>query len=219
MPKKQLSKHRRLSRTEEEAIYQTFLLTNNKAEAARLHNRSYATAIKAIKKIETENKVVALTPGTDDHRNARANIAEALQGRIMGKAADVLESVGEDDLRDGKHTDIEYDDSGRITHKRIYGSSGVEKATMFGILQDKLVVSNKQISDLRGTQANMGLLVPEERDQLLDAIKSKAENIELLRINFKDDVPDLATRVEAASEAYHEEVDPDVITLDDLDNA
>jgi hypothetical protein len=208
-----------LTETEEEALYQTYLLTRNKAQTSRIHNRSYQTTINVIKKIEEENRQVALVPGTEDHRQARINVAANLQGRVMGVAMEVLESIKKDDLTDGVHTDIEYDDNGNIVHKRMYGARGVEKATMFGILHDKLPVSEKFLEQLRGTNSVAGLLMPEDRDSLLEAIRGKVDSIQALRINFKEDSPDLATRVEAAETAYHEELDPDVITLEDLDNA
>ena len=198
---------------EEEGIYQTFLLTRNKAETCRQHKRAAMTVAKVIAKIEKENAEV-----TGEHKNVRANAAETMQGRLLAKTTQVLDSIVPDDLADGVYTDIEYDDNNNIVNKRMYGARGVEKATMVGIMVDKLAVNQKYTSELRGEEASGGLLIPQDRDALLNAISGKIESIEAFRINMKDTVPDLATRVEVAKVMKDEMDDPTVVSLDEFDN-
>ena len=210
-PRKKLSRF--LTATDRESIYQTFLLTRNKAETARIHNRSPLTVSRAIKEIEKDNALVA-----GEHKEARASVAEIMQGRVLKKSSEVLDSIVADDLANGVHTEITYDDNNNIVHKRMYGARGLEKSTMFGILTDKLSVHAKFVNDLRGAEASGSLLMPTDRDSLMEAISGKINSIEVLKISLKDEVPELATRVEAAVIAKEEMDDPTVISLDDFDN-
>ena len=214
MPKKK-GDRKALTPTEREHIWQTYnVFGKNKSETARRCNCSTQSVAKVVREIEAQNELSV------ESREARAEAAVGIQRRTQLKADTILESITKQDVTSGRIPIRDKDNN--ITGYREFGPSLLQKATAYGILTDKSKVALDYENALRQDEQSGKLLVPQDIEGLKRAIQGTARSIQMLNIQFKDDIPDLATKVENLAleeEARKEplEIEAEVISLDDFD--
>lgn len=162
--------------TDEEAMYQLFLLYGSKKKAAEVFGCDPRTVAKVVKERES------LDP---DYHIARARSAARVAGKIGVTAEKVLDSITDQELK------TKYDDKGKRT-----GPSIVEKGTLFGILKDKERQTQEYIN-LIEDKDKPTFLIPSDLQGLLTGIAATASRLMKVSPQFRQDNPDLAERTAA----------------------
>lgn len=184
-------KGRHLSKADDEVVYQTALALESKAEAARQLNIPERTVHRAIARVESRKTAAQL-------EESRKNAAAALTSAVEEQTHEILESISEDDLKSGRIA-IK-DKNGEVVDYKYYGPSLLQKATSVGILTDKLRVLRDMENSVGKDLGSGALMMPEDADKLLSAIKNRVESIQVLQVNLRRDHPELATRLEPLME-------------------
>jgi transposase-like protein len=210
MPKKK-GDIKRLTPTDKEWIWQTYnVMGKNKSATAKKCGFAYPTIIKVIKEIEEQN---AADPKT---RESRADTLQDLQNRIQVKADVILDSITDEDLKSGRI--VTRDEEGNITAVKEYGPSILQKATSYGIVQDKRRVVFDNEMALRQDEQSGKLLTPQDIAGMDKAILASVERIGIMNVHFRKENPDLATKVDnLALNQEVKEAKAEVINLDDMD--
>ncbi len=206
---------KKLSPVDREWVYQTFVVTDNKAETARRCNVSLGSVNNIIKDFTGKNPDKPQLPVT---RADRA-MAHAEQAQRIRSTADMaLESITQEDLDSGR---IELRDAeGKLIGYTTYGPGAVAKATTFGILKDKETQQIKLEQEMLADVQQGKLMLPSELGEMVNQAERMIEEITVLNVRFKDDNVDLLTSMkEVMAEAVVVEQErPDVVSIDEFDN-
>ena len=214
MPKKKGDK-KKLSPVDKEWIYQTFVVTDNKAETARRCNVSLGSVTNVIKEFSGQ------VPGKPQHpltREDRAAAHAAQAERIRGTADMALESITAEDLDSGRIP--RRDGEGKLLGYTYYGPSSVQKATTFGILKDKeaqqIQLEQKMLEDVQSGK----LMLPAELKGMVDLAVRMIGEMKLMDGRFEQENKELLTDVrEVIAEAVTVEQErPNVVSFDEFDN-
>lgn len=217
MPKKKGARAR-LSPTDKEVIYQTYVACGKKNETAKRLGVSLGSVQNVIKELEGRNPAKPQLPTT---KAARAEAAASLASRIHVEANEVLDSITPQDLESGRialHEDRE--DPTKVTGYKYYGPSLLQKATTFGIIVDKANVAQqyerKMLEDTHSGQ----LMLPDTIEGMVAAVRGSIKQMRFLDIRFEEDNPDLITNAEEviAKVETVERARPDVVSIDEFDN-
>lgn len=184
-----------LTKAEDELIYQLTQSLGNKSEVARQMGVTNKTVYASLARTERKKSPTQL-------QEMRQIAAHALTESIDDQTHRILDSISDDDLKSGR---IEIKDKdGNVVDYKYYGPSLLQKTTSVGILTDKLRVLRDLQKEVGNDLGSGALLMPESADQLLAAIKSRVESIQVLQVNLRKDHPDLATRLEPIMEIQAE---------------
>jgi hypothetical protein len=198
-PKHRLrGKNARLTVLEKEAFYQTYLVLKNVSAACRAHHISRPTGDKILKEYRAKLSI-------PDQIQIEKKVDEMLKSRTYEVTNQLLDSIRPEDMESGRFPIR--NDKGEVTGYKEFGPSLLQKATSFGIMVDKIKVQTdlQRAADMDISSGN--LLIPDSADQLLRAITSQVKSLQIAQINFREDAPDLATRVDAALEVDRVEVE------------
>jgi hypothetical protein len=178
-----------LTLPEQEAIYQSYLALGNKSAVARQFDIHPVTVLKVLRRMNER-----LSP--EEQRERQAAITDQLKGRYYQTTSQIIDSIKPEDLESGR---IEVKDSkGEIVGYKEFGPSLVAKATAAGIFTDKIrIISDLERATAQAQQSGE-LLMPDGVNQLLQAVRGKIQSISVLNVNFREDNPDLATRLDTA---------------------
>lgn len=205
----------RLSPTDKEWIYQTFLVLNNKTQTAKRCNVAIATVQKVIKELEGRKKDSEQYPAA---REARAEVAAKLAGKMHVKVNTLMESITDEDIESGRIPMRDKD--GNLTGYKYYGPSLLQKATSIGIITDKANVLQGYEKAMLQDVNDGKLMLPQDINGLIGAIQSKIKSLTMLNVRFEEDNQDLVTdagRVMAEAEVIDSE-QPKVLSFDEFDN-
>lgn len=203
----------KLTLTDKEWIQQTFTLTGNKAETARRCGFAPQTVAKVLAEAETAPAEV---------KEARSRVAVELANKVHTKAEDILDSIKDIDIESGRIAIR--DNEGKLLGYKYYGPSLMQKATAVGILTDKAnVLQTFEKNLLQDTQTG-NMLMPDDVQGLVGAIKNQLKELTVLNIKFQDENPglvretqDLVAEVERI-DAEEAEI-AEVTSIDDFDGS
>jgi hypothetical protein len=192
-----------LSPTQQEAIIQTFAVTNNVRETARRNRITEKTARKYIKQVPPS-----------ELEEARLSAIRQLAGKAHNTAVSIIESIAPEDLEAGRFPIR--NKNGEIVDYKYFGPSIMQKVTSYAILADKLKVLHDVERAMQIGTENGELLIPGDIKALVAGIKGKISSLSVLNVRFEQDNPDLSqqiqdtlTRAEMAVEAEVEILDFD----------
>ncbi|MHC5059233.1 MAG: hypothetical protein ACYTKD_31655 [Planctomycetota bacterium] len=202
-----------LSPIQKEQIRQTFMLTSNKRETARMCGVSEKSVYNVVNEPE-EPEVI---------RN-REHAANQLSGKVHVKANQVLDSITEEDFESGYLKDedgnLVFDRQGRPIWM---GPTLNQKTVSAAILADKLPVLQQYRSQLGGSEGMGELPAPESIKALVAGIQGKLKSLSIIDVQFesgnreiKDRADDLLKKAQA--ELDQAPIEADYVTLDDFDN-
>jgi len=197
-----------LSPVQKEQIRQTFMLTSNKRETARLCSVSEKSVYNVLN--EAEDPEVT--------RN-RARAANALSGQVHAKATRILDSINDDDFQSGYLRDedgeLKFDRQGRPIWM---GPTLNQKVVGSAILVDKLPVLEDWRQKLEGNNEGIPeLMTPESIKMLTQGIQAKVKNMRFLSVEFRDSPQEKAAEEllkKAQQEIEAEEAEYEDIPLD-----
>lgn len=189
---------------DKEMIFQAYLMEGTFKGAARVFGCSPGTVKKIVREFEAD----------DEHKEIRAHTAKRLAGRIHVKADKILDSISEDELQTG-YIDIKNKD-GEVVEKKFFGPSLVAKATAFGILTDKLRVSQDYINALEVDQSEQQTLIPSTVEGLINGIVQTVKSIGVLAPHFQEDHGNLVRDTKDTLEEVAR-VKSAQVTLDEFD--
>ena len=196
-----------LSEEQKESIFQMFLLTGNKTEVARRMNLSEGAVRKHLKLVAQE---------TDpEFQAARRKARLELQGKVQAKAHGILDSITDTDLESGR-IDV-HDADGEIIRVIEYGPSLMSKVTAHAILIDKTKVIEDMNLAIDGEDKNNALLLPSTIEALVSGLQGKMKSMAVLKVNFETEQPDLSQRIQQKMAEAEIIVEPEVVSLDELD--
>jgi len=176
---------------EREAIYQAYLALGSKIAVARSLGLGKSTVHKVIREIEANAEPL-------DLEKAREKMSLHLTGRLHETTNQILDSIKPEDVDSGR---IPIRDAeGNLKGYTYFGPSLLQKATTVGIFTDKMKVLADYSRAVATDQASGTLIMPETAAQLISAIRNRVASISVLNVNFKNDNPDLATRLEQVME-------------------
>jgi len=180
-----------LTTPEREAIYQSYLALGNKSATARAMGVTPTTVYNVIKAIEStkDPKVI---------EGQKQAMADTLTERFYESTEQVLDSLTPEDLESGRIPI--HNSKGELVGYTHYGPSLSQKAIAAGIFTDKLRVLRDYSRAIAEDNQTGKLLMPESIEQLITAIKHRVTNISVLKVDFREDNPDLATRLDALVE-------------------
>ncbi len=188
---------------EREAMYQSYLVLGNKAAVARQFGTNNATIGRIVSEMEID-----LSP--DERKKRQTAVSDQLANRFYATTVQILDSIKPEDIESGRLPIYKFDKDGNvqlgpdgnpiILEYKYFGPKITEKAIASGIFTDKLKILRDLERAAAADQQTGGLLLPEGAQQLIAAIQGKIESIEVLKMNFRQDVPDLVTRIDKAME-------------------
>lgn len=166
-----------ISPVQKEQIRQTFMLTSNKRETARL----CAVSEKSVYNVLNEAEDPEVTKN-------RARAANLLSGKVHAKANMILDSIGDDDFQSGYLRDedgeLKFDRQGRPIWM---GPTLNQKVVGAAIMVDKLPVLEEWRARLEGDNSGIPeLMTPESIRQLTEGIRSKIKSLRFLSVEFRD---------------------------------
>lgn len=206
---------KKLSPVDREWIYQTWVVTNNKAETARKTGFSLGSVQNVIKEFTGKDPNKPQLPVTRESR-AKAHAEQA--DRIRSTADMVLETITAEDMDSGRFPRLDGD--GKVIGYTYYGPSSVQKATTFGILKDKetqqIKLEQEMLADVQSGQ----LMLPGDLAGMVGQAKRMIKEIKILDIRFEEDNQDLMTSMQEviAEATVVEEERPNVVSFDEFDN-
>lgn len=189
-----------LTEPEKWAIYQAKLALGSQAAAARSLGVSAATVRKVCTDIEAtaDPKVLQQT---------REMISAQLTAKLHESTNAIIDSIKPEDLVTGR---IEtHNAEGKLIGVKEYGPTLLQKATAAAIFTDKMKVLTDFSKAIDQDRREGDLMMPESRDQLLHAIKNRIKSIQVLNVNFREDNPELATRLDAVAEVATIDAEPE----------
>ncbi len=207
---------KKFSPVDKEWIYQTFVVTNNKAETSRKCNVSLGSVQNIIKEFTNQNPDKPQLPSTRvDRAKAHADMA----GRIRSTADMVLETITAEDMDSGRFPRLNGD--GEVIGYTYYGPSSVQKATTFGILKDKETQQIKLEQEMLADVQSGHLMIPDDLLEMASQAKRMIKEIKILDIRFEEDNKDLLTSVQEviAEATVVEEQRPNVVSIDEFYNS
>lgn len=201
-------KGKALSPVQKEQIRQTFMLTSNKRETARLCSVSEKSVYNVLNEPEDPEVV-----------KNRARAANALSTKVHAKADQILNNITEEDFQSGYLRDDEgelvFDRQGRPIWM---GPTLNQKVVGAAIMVDKLPVLEQFRQQLEGDQGGMGeLMTPESIKALTSGIQGKLKNLRFLSVEFRDSPQEKAAEellAKAQQEIEAEEAEFEDIPLD-----
>ncbi len=204
---------RALEPVQKEQIRQTFMLTGNKRETARLCSVSEKSVYNVLNEPEEPEAI-----------RAREHAATQLAGKIHTKTNQVLDSMAESDFESGYLKDeddnLVFDRQGRPIWM---GPSLNQKAVTVGILADKLPVLQQYKSALGGNEGMGELPAPESIKALVAGIQGKLKSLSIIDVQFETGNSEIKRRADdllakAQQELDQQPVEAEYVTLDDFDN-
>ena len=199
---------RALSPLQKEQIRQTFMLTGNKQETARL----CSVSVKSVYNVLNE-------PEEPEVLKNRARVANQLSTKVHVKANTILDHITEDDFQSGylrdSEGDLVFDKQGRPIWM---GPTLNQKVVSAAIMVDKLSVLEDYRQKLDGDEGMGELIAPESVQALIGGIQGKIKKLRVLDVEFKDSAQEKAAEellqkaqaeIERAEEAQFEELDFD----------
>lgn len=174
MPKGQ-QKGRAISPVQKEQIRQTFMLTGNKRETARLCSVSEKSVYNVLNEPEEPEAI-----------KARERAALQLAGKVHTKANQVLDSITDDDFQSGWLKDedgnLMFDKQGRPIWM---GPNLNQKVLSAAILADKLPVLDSYRKQIDGQEQMGELPAPETIQALVGGIKGKLKSLKMIDVQFE----------------------------------
>lgn len=191
-------------------MYQAYLALGNKSAAARSLGVSKETMHRVIREIEQNADPKKL-------QETREMISAQLTNKLHESTNAIIDSIKPEDLESGRIK--RHDEEGNLVSVKEYGPSLLQKVTAAAIMTDKMKVLADYSRAIDQDRRSGEILMPESHEQLISAIKSRIKSIQVLNVNFREDNPDLATRIEAVAEvAAVEATEPDEDPRLDFDN-
>jgi hypothetical protein len=206
---------RAISPVQREQIRQTFMLTSNKRETARLCGVSEKSVYNVLNEPEEPEAI-----------KARAHAALQLAGKVHTKADQVLDSITEEDFQSGYLKDedgnLVFDRQGRPIWM---GPSLNQKVISAAILADKLPVLEQYRANLGGETGSGDLPAPESITALIGGIKGKLKSLKMIDVQFESSNSETVQKAKDLLDKAQQELEFDqkieeasYVTLDDLDN-
>jgi hypothetical protein len=205
---------RACSPVQREQIRQTFMLTNNKRETARLCSVSEKTVYNILNEPEEPEAI-----------RAREHAAIQLSGKVHAKADQVLNSITEDDFQSGYLKDedgnLVFDRQGRPIWM---GPNLNQKVLSAAILADKLPVLDNYRKQLDNRQEMGELPAPESIKALIGGIQGKLKSLKMIDVQFESTNEETARRAQDLLDQAQREVDTQqtiddaVLDVEDLHN-
>lgn len=199
---------RALGPVKKEQIRQTFLLTGNKKETARLTGVSYKSVYNVLQE-----------PEEPEVRANREAAARQLSSKVHVEADRILSSVAAEDL-DGHYLmtedgDYRFDKQGRPIW---VGPTLNQKIVGAAILLDKLPVIEKYRQELDSSGNEIMIMAPETVEGMVTGIKQKIARLRVLDVSFEGSeaeqkAEELLQKAQNEIEAEFEEV-----KMEDFDN-
>jgi len=197
-----------ISPVQKEQIRQTFMLTSNKRETARLCSVSEKSVYNVLNEAEDPEAI----------RN-RARAANELSAKVHAKAVQILGHITEEDFQSGYLKDedgeLKFDRQGRPIW---IGPTLNQKVVGAAIMVDKLPVLEDFRAKLEGDTSGMAeLMTPESIAALTQGIQSKMKSLRFLSVEFKDSPQEKAAEEllkKAQTEIEAEEAEYEDIPLD-----
>ena len=205
----------RLTPTDREWIYQTYMRLQYKSQTAKRCGFSIATVGNVIKELTTRGEDAAQLPTS---REARAEVAAKLASKFHVKVDEFMQSITKEDLESGR-IPIK-DKEGNLIKYFHYGPSLLQKATAIGIITDKANVAQQFEQKMLQDVQDGHLLLPSDIAGMISAVKGTMKSISGFNIQFEEDNPDIITNAQEiiAEVEMVEAQRPDVESFDEFDN-
>lgn len=204
---------KQLSPVQKEQIRQTFMLTSNKRETARLCSVSEKSVYNVLNEPEEPETI-----------RAREHAANVLSGKVHAKADQVLDSITADDFESGYLKDEDdnliFDRQGRPIWM---GPSLNQKVVSAAILADKLPVLQQYRDQLGGGEGMGSLPAPDAIQALVAGIKGKLKSLSIIDVQFDNGNAEMRRKADellnkAQAELEQQPIEAEYVTLDDFDN-
>ena len=206
---------KQLSPVKKEQIRQTFMLTSNKRETARL----CAVSEKSVYNVVNE-------PEEPETIKARQRSATMLAGKVHAKTDQILDHITENDFQSGYLKDIDgdlvFDRQGRPIWM---GPTLNQKVLSAAILTDKLPVLDSYRKQMDDGGDIAALPAPETISALVDSIKGRIKSLRMVDVQFDNTNSDAVKKAQDLLDRAQNEIDTNqkiedasYVTLDDLDN-
>jgi hypothetical protein len=206
---------RAISPVQKEQIRQTFMLTQNKRQTARMCSVSEKSVYNVLNEPEEPESI-----------KARAYAALQLQGKVHTKADRILDHITEDDFASGYLKDeddnLVFDRQGRPIWM---GPTLNQKVISAAILADKLPVLDQYRRALGGDGGMGELPAPESITALVSGIQGKLKSLKMIDVQFESSNSETVERAEDLLNKAQQELELDqrieeaqYVTLDDFDN-
>jgi len=204
-----------LSPVHREQIRQTFMLTSNKRETARL----CAVSEKSVYNVLNE-------PEEPETVRARQHAALQLSGKVHAKTDQILDHITEADFVSGYLKDEDdnliFDRQGRPIWM---GPTLNQKVLSAAILADKLPVLDNYRKQLDGGGEMGALPTPASIEGLVSVIQGKIKSLKILDVQFENSNPETANRAQELLDKAQRELELDKVvqeardvTFEELDN-
>lgn len=200
---------------QKEQIRQTFMLTSNKRETARMCSVSEKTVYNVLNEPEEPEAI-----------RARQHAALQLSGKVHAKTDKILDSITEEDFASGYLKDEDgnliFDRHGRPIWM---GPTLNQKVLSAAILADKLSVLDSYRKQLDGNEGMGALPAPESITALVAGIKGKLKSLKMIDVQFETSNRDTVDRAKELLNQAQRELETDqkieeaqYVSLDALDN-
>lgn len=205
-----------LTPVQKEQIRQTFMLTANKRETARMCSVSEKTVYNVLNEPEEPETI-----------KQRARAASKLAEKVHTKADRVLDSITEADFQSGYLKDedgnLVFDRQGRPIWM---GPTLNQKVLSAAILADKLPVLDSYRKQLDGNDGMTELPAPDSIKALVSGIQGKLKSLKMIDVQFETKENDQVSRARDLLDRAQRELEIDqkieeasYVTLDDFDDA
>jgi len=187
LERKGKGKGSRLTSVDKALVYQAYLLLQNKSQVAEKFGYSVQTVNSAIRSREAAETTVP-------ERQARADVAARVMGKILVKSEEMLDHIKPQDMESGRIPLT--DKNGNITGYQSWGPALSQKALAFGIMLDKAAVAENLGKAILSEQHSGQLLIPQDLEGLRDAIMGKVKSLKVLQVDFAHDAPGVLDRTQ-----------------------
>lgn len=204
-----IGRGRALTQFQREMIIQAYALCGNKAQVAREIGCGKSTVHKVVKQAQSDKAL----------QKARTSALEDVAGQVHGKAVEIIESIGEQDLESGLIKNYgDKDDPDRLTSVKAYGPSLLQKVTSAAILTDKLKVieETKQAVLADGGGGEGGLPLPGTIQESLRLLGQKIKKLRIIDVQFDSKHEDTVSKVQETAHAAELHKDVDEADYEDL---
>jgi hypothetical protein len=209
------SQGKALSPVQREQIRQTYMLTQNKRETARMCGVSEKSVYNVLNEPEEPEAI-----------KARSRAAGQLAGKVHTKADQILDHITEDDFASGYLKDedgnLVFDRQGRPIWM---GPSLNQKVVSAAILADKLPVLDQYRRALGGDEGAGELPAPESISALIGGIRGKLKSLKMIDVQFESSnsetvqkAKDLLDKAQTELDIEQKISEAECVTLDDFDN-
>lgn len=206
---------RALTPVQKEQIRQTFMITQNKRETARLCSVSEKSVYNVLSEPEEPEAI-----------RARSRAALQLSGKVHAKTDRILDTISDEDMESGYLKDEDgnliFDRQGRPIWM---GPTLNQKVISAAILADKLPVIDQYRKGITGEDGSDALPAPESINALVSGIRGKLKSLKMIDVQFESSNEDTVRKAKELLDKAQREIEVDqkieeaqFVTLDDLDN-